>query len=222
MLPQSRCFSFDVPFCACGKPFGVPCDAVVPDDYFSDVAFPTARFASRRAIREPTDAPIETELVDGGDSVEFFIVDERFPDRIAVLLEGVKEVEAKVSLRCEPVWPHALSAPQIAALDMRNDRGWSEFLDTLPSPRCSLQFIARHAGTMGVLARVFVPLSRRADLSRFHANVSESVQVNVNGRVVLLEEATVPIEAGTCSWTSASRPVRRVVVRCLGREWATN
>lgn len=224
MLPQPRRFSFDVPFCACGKPFGVPCDAAVPDDYFSDVAFPTARFASRRAIREPTDASVETELVDGGDSVEFFIVDERFPDRIAVSLEGVRveEVDVRVSLRCEPSWPHALSADQIAALDMRDDRGWREFLDTLPPANCSLDVIARRAGTGGVLARVFLPLSRDADLLRVRASASESVQVNANGRVVLLKEATPPIEAGTCSWTSASRPVGRVVVKCLLREWATN
>lgn len=222
MLPQSRRFSFDVPFCACGKPFGVPCSAVVPDDYFSDVAFPTALFAIRRAIQERTGASIETELVEGEDSVEFSVVDERFPDRIAVLLKGVKEADAEVSLRCEPMWPHALSARQVAALDMRNDQGWKQFLDTLPSPRCSLDVVARHAGTGGVLARVFVPLSQDATLLRFRATASERVQVNVNGRVVLLEEAAAPTEAGICSWTSASRPVGRVVVKWLAREWATN
>lgn len=225
-MPQQRRFSFDVPFCLCGKPYGVPCDATVPNDYFSNVAFPTARFASQMAsqeiVRERTDASIKTELVDGGNSVEISIVDERFPDRIAVSLEGVrvKEVDVQVSLCCKPRWPDALSADQIAALDMRNNLGWSQFLGTLPPANCSLDVIARRAGTGGMLARVFLPLSRDADLLR--ASASESVQVNVNGRVMLLKEATPPIEAGTCSWTSASRPVGGVVVKCLVREWATN
>lgn len=172
-------FSFDMPWCLCGKPLQLDCAQPIPNDYFGDLSVDAAKFAHRCHLNETSEKNRSTFTVNANGS---FVVD----GASWTLYPCPPDVSVVAVDSNNYTYPTCLTSTQSSLLENKN---WQGFLQTLDPPLHSCDIIVNRGQRM--LTRIF---------THNHNDPSVPIQVNVNGNMYISSRNK---SCGRCSWTVA-------------------
>ena len=199
-------FSFDIPMCACGRPFSLSCDAPVPEDYFTDVSYRTGLFA----LRSKNDTEARASYADVKADASTTAYRLSWGDELEVVVDVARRAACVGARSTRHHYPRHLSPSQVDTLSRETPEAWGEFLRSLPADeRLDIQLRPSDPADAALCeARILCSRDSLAD-------ASGDVQVNVGGFAHLAEAPRTRSGArrlrrvGPCSWTRP-RGIRKV------------
>lgn len=205
------------------------CQAVIPNDYFEDVAYDAAVCAlRRRTMQELNDVMISQDVVANKEreSISFDQLDGLVTVRLGALIPSCR---ASLCVRRVFDWPTMLSATQAQRLSSMTERDWKRFLRSVPSRLCA-DVMLRQCDDHRLLARVFFGVTRRKGANRRRLNkfkiMKDGVQINANGRVYMKQAGhsyglrgsprSRMTCVGKCPWTRSTTKPNAVSISVEG------
>jgi hypothetical protein len=193
-------FRFEAPFCCCQRPMGVPCTAIVPHDYFTDVDYGTALWLhAKHTATEHARKTLNVKSAHGAVVVRHACALAGTSADLAVrpVFENPRRRRFRATAyACKQYsFPVSLSEDQIRRLSARTDEAWASFLEELPAKHMTDVTLFDDSSTPDMVARVMVTAQDRND----HC---PRLQVHAAGTMVIrTADGDEHMHRGSCPWT---------------------